>query len=213
MKPIEDERIRFFLKHRQQLEEWQAVKKDLSKFAHEFYESLRDDVLDAVPDDVVVGEMSEPPGNSGLFQLRRFDWPEEGPAVELGWWRKDRMEFSIKDYLWCGLHADRSSPYWQSLCDARGRPETIGYPEWKPSEPQYPMYRYLPHPEGNIWEDNQLQSHGQSVIEAVLQAWADLAPIVDINDVMTIDEAAAGSNSFAASARPRLGRKPPRQAS
>ena len=53
--------------------------------------------------------MSEPPGNSGLFRLGRCDWPEEGPAVELGWWHKGKMDFSHnpnKQAVWCGLYAD-----------------------------------------------------------------------------------------------------------
>ena len=43
----------------------------------------------------------------------------------------------------------------------------------------YPMFRYLPHPEGNLWEDDQLEAYGQSVIQAVLKAWCDLAPLVN----------------------------------
>ena len=41
------------------------------------------------------------------------------------------------------------------------------------------MYRYLPRPEGNFWEDERLQAYGRSVIQALLQAWQDLAPLVD----------------------------------
>ena len=173
MKQIDDERLEFYLRHRQQIEEWEAVKNDLDRFAHEFYASLRDDLRRNVPDDVVVGDVSEPPGNSGLFRLRRHDWPENGPAVELGWWPKNRMYSSPNRLVWCGLYAGQDSPYWQYLFDARGRPEMAGYPR---TEKDYPMFRYLPLLEGNLSEDDRLEAYGQSVIQAVLQAWDDLGP-------------------------------------
>ena len=161
------------------MEEWLAVKTDLFLFAHAFYASLRDEVRKRVPDGVVVGEVSEPPGGSGLFRLRRRDWPEEGPAVELGWWHRTRMDFSPNNGVWCGLWSDEKSPYWQYLFDAWRRPGTEGYPEQKRNEPEYPMFIYLPHPDGNLWENDQLEAYGQSVITALLKAWDDLAPLVD----------------------------------
>ena len=136
MKRIDDERIKFYLKHRQQIEEWLDVKNDLAKFAHEFYASLRDDIRMKVPDDVIVGDVSEPPGNSGLFRLGRCDWPEEGPAVELGWWHKGKMDFSHnpnKQAVWCGLYADQNSPYWQQLFDARGPSRNGRLPRMEPT--------------------------------------------------------------------------------
>lgn len=178
MKRIEDERIRFYLKHRQQIEEWVKVGEELPRFVHDFYASLRDEIRKKVPDDVIVGDVSEPPGNSGLFRLRRRDWHEEGPAVELGWWHKGKMDFSSNDWVWCGLYADQNSPHWQYFFDARGRPETADYPRWNPHEPMYPMFRYLPHPEGNLWEDDQLENYGDSVMQAVLKAWSDLSSLV-----------------------------------
>ena len=179
MKPLDDERIKFYLKNRQQLEEWLAVKTDLSTFAHAFYASLRDDICNRVPDGVVVGEMSETADGSRIFRLRRRDWPQEGPAVELGWWHRDGMDFSPKDWVWCGLWAAEKSPYWQFIFDARERPGTKGYPVRKKSYPEYLMFRYLRHPDGNLWENEQLEAYGQSVITTVLEAWDDLAPLVD----------------------------------
>ena len=184
MKRIDDERIKFFLKHRQQIEEWLAVKMDLSAFAHEFYGSLREDIRIRVANDIVVGELSEP-GNAGLFRLRRNNWPEDGPAVELGWWRRDRMDFSTRggaaNYLWCGLWADRNSPYWQYLHDAREGPVAEKYPELDQNDPNYVMYRFLPDPQGDLWEDDHLKSYGELVIQAVLDAWDDLAPLVCVD--------------------------------
>lgn len=175
MKRIDDERIKFYLKHQQQIEEWEAVKNDLDRFAHEFYASLRDDIRNKVPADVIVGDVSEPAGNSGLFRLRRYDWPENGPAVELGWWPKNRMYSSPNHGVWCGLYADQDSPYWDYLCDAKGRPGTTDYLR---TEKDYPMFRYLPLLDGNLWEDDQLAEYGNSVIQAVLKAWNDLARLV-----------------------------------
>ena len=84
MKLITDERIRFLLKHRRQIEEWLAVRDDLRTFAHEFYASLREDVIGSLPNGVVVSDLLEATGNSALFRLTRPDWPTGGPAVELG---------------------------------------------------------------------------------------------------------------------------------
>ena len=177
MKRIEDQRVIFYLKHRLQIEEWLSVKKDLAAVAHEFYGSLREEVLNQVPSDVVVGDVIEP-DNNGLFQLRKRDWIEGGPAVELGWNPRTRLEFSNRDWVWCGIWADSESPCFQYLRDARERPGTKGYPEFN-ARYGYPMYRHLPCPEGKFWEDHRLEAYGKSVVQAVLQGWDDLAPLVD----------------------------------
>ena len=173
MKRIEDERIRFYLKHRQQIEEWAKVRKVLPEFAHEFYASLLEHLCGEFNKCGVEVSLHET-----VIRLRRRNWPpaEKGPAVELGW---DNVDFSNQGGVWVGIyvHQGSDSPYWQGLFDARGRPATEDYRNQ--TTYGYPMYKYLPPPQGNLGEGNNLEKHGHEVIETVIKAWCDLAPIVD----------------------------------
>ena len=173
MKRIEDERIRFYLKHRQLIEEWANVGgKELSAFARQFYASLQEEIRTRVatdPDVEIIGDIPN------VIRLRQQWWPQGAPTIELGW--HQTVDFS-DHHVWCGIHIEggADSPYWQHL---RHRSEsTQDYPRTD-STWGYPMYRYLDPPDGNLWEDNGLEKHGSAVIEAVVRAWCDLGPLVD----------------------------------
>ena len=174
MKRIEDERIRFYLKHRAQIEEWVKIREDWLNFAHEFHPSLLGDLRNEVRKRGIDVEISV---HEAAIRLRRYDWPvaEEGPAIELGWHKKADRVFLV-DHVWCGIWTENT--YFEKLSQARERPETEDYRE-RDARWGYPMYRYLDPPSGNFWESDNLGEHGKSVIQAVLKAWCDLAPLVD----------------------------------
>ena len=184
MKRIEDERIRFYLKHRRQIEEWSRVgRDDLPKFAHEFYASLWGDLphqarargIDIDKDVKIIGSQ-----NAGdlHIRLRRRNWPETGedkqdPSVKLRW---NKVSFA-REEVWCGIRAKQGTLGRQALDMARANHPNAK--DYQRSDSYYPMYRYLDPPSGNFWEGDNLEKYGNSVIEALLQAWSDLAPLVD----------------------------------
>ena len=178
MKRIEDERIRFYLKHRQQIEEWAEVgKTDLPAFAREFYASLREDLIPQartyrvdIESDVEIVE------GEHFIGLRRRNWPET-LAVELGWHNNDGLS---NHQLWCGIHVEggTESSYWDDLIQRRDRPEAASYSR-RDSTYGYPMYKFIDRPYPNLWEGNNLDEYGNCLIKALLQAWCDLGPLVD----------------------------------
>ena len=180
MKQIKDERIKFYLKHRQQIEEWAKIKESVHKFAHEFYanlfEHLRDEAqksetFDHVDIKIVINGGSENPS----IRFRRCNWPEAegGPRLDLAWW-KAKVDFLGRN-VWCGIRVDQGTCYRPVLDKTRGEcPEVYRrYDKW------YPMYRYIDPPGKDFWEDSKLEEYGNSVIKTVLKAWCDLALLVD----------------------------------
>ena len=186
MKRIDDERIRFYLKHRRQIEEWALVMDDLAKFAPEFYASLLDDLCSEVrkrESNVNIPDRPHEYGDrwqSEAIRLRRAPWPET-VALELGWHRNgtgySRVDFSNDQQgVWCGLWA--SEPYFEQLSSRRQ--EVPEYPKsWSSDGSGHPMYKVIDPPPDNFWEGDNLEKYGNFVIQEVLKAWRDLAPLVD----------------------------------
>ena len=174
----EDEPIRFYLQHRRQIEDWARVgREDLPAFVSEFYVSLHQDLKGRTPVrgidiendvEVVKGEQ--------FIRLRRRYWPET-IAVELGW--HNIVGFSNQE-IWRGIHVEggTESSYWDDLIEAKDRPEAASY-RLMDRRYGYPMYEYLNGPNPNFWEGNNLEEYGNVLIEALLQAWRDLALLVD----------------------------------
>lgn len=165
MKRIEDERIRFYLKHRQQIEEWVRVGEELPGFVREFYASLR------IPEIACETGIKIEYENWGI-RLRRPKWPKP-VAIELGWvnnisWRDNAQE------VWCGISLGEKSLYYDWL----SRQVIKGY-DRSSTRWGYPAYKGIGPPSGNSWEGDNLEKYGNSVIEALLQAWSNLAPLVD----------------------------------
>ena len=172
---IDNERINFYLEHREQIQELVKIKDDLSEFAHEFYASLLHDVRNefrrrGIDVEITMHEES--------IRLRRHDWPspEKGPAIELGWHKAWVDRVFSRDHVWCGIWSQNT--YFQQI--SRRRQEAPEYPaRWSSASSGHPMYRYLDPPSGNFWEDDKLKEYGDSVIQGVLKAWEDLARLID----------------------------------
>ena len=184
MKRIEDERIRFYLKNRQQIEEWAKVgTKALPQFAHEFYASLESGLRDQAQNcETFAGinvECNDLNSNYPYISIRRPCWPQvnEAPFVCLAWRRNVNVQadFSQNQELLCGISAKVKvgNLYRETL----HRQQMDDYPE-KPTE-WWPKSRRVDPPVGNFWEGNNLEEYGHYVIKTVLKAWSDLAPLVD----------------------------------
>ena len=184
-----DERIRFYLRHREQIEEWRKVGQvELPKFTHEFYAGLVEVIPNQVHEDEidVDHDMEIALGGGGrAINLRRRNWPtgDEAPVVLLGW--PAGANFSSRParqwevQAWCGICVGRdTSQYWEQLCGARNGPLRQHYPGYD-RRYGYPMFRYVEPPSGNFWEDDNLEAYGRSLIQTLLQAWQDLTPLVD----------------------------------
>lgn len=183
MKRIEDERIRFYLKHRQQIEEWAGVgEKDLPKFAHEFYTSLERGLRDQAQNcETFAGieiKLFYNGPNWPCISLRRHGWPqgEEDPFVCLEWThnRQHQVNFSQNQLLVCGIRAKKGDRHREALPQRH-----VDYPDGGIEDQWWPMRRKVDPPVGNFWEGNGLEEYGNYVVQTVLNAWRDLAPLVD----------------------------------
>ena len=174
MNRIEDEQVKFFLEHEAQIREWAALEGEVSKFVDRFYRSLKGD-LDAalrsgrIAEDGVTSFLTG--GNWPGLGLRRQGWPkgEHDPDVRLEWTRK--AHFPPRGRLMCGVRTDVES--YRSPFTKEARP---AYPE---SNNWWPAYRNLDPPKGRFWEEDNLKEYGNYIVETILTAWKDLAPLVD----------------------------------
>ena len=170
MNSIENEQIKFYFEHEARIREWANLETEVFKFVDRFYRSLKGD-LDAalrsgrIADDGVESFLHE----EGLG-LRRQGWPrgEKRADVRLGWQRKNA------GFPPCGWVA----------CGANVRESKVAFP--KEASPAFP-HQYLPWvafknldpPVGRFWEGDNLKEYRRYVVETILEAWNDLAPLVD----------------------------------
>ena len=173
MNRIEDEQIKFYLEHEAQIREWAGLEAEVCKFVDRFYRSLKGD-LDAalrsgrIADSGVESFLAtEPwPDWPGLG-LRRQDWPDgdEEPDVRLEWSRKS-ARFSAGGWLVCGVRTNVKRYRGPFTKEAR-------------SAVWWPAFRDVDPPVGRFWEGDNLGEYRDRLVETILTAWKDLAPLVD----------------------------------
>ncbi|MYB06592.1 MAG: hypothetical protein F4Y24_09595 [Gemmatimonadetes bacterium] len=174
MNRIADERVKFFFQHEARIREWVNLETEVSEFVDRFYRSLKGD-LDAalrsgkIADDDIesffVGE------NWPGLSLRRRAWPQGDDAVyvEMEWNRK--RGFRPTGNLACGVvtSVERYKPFFTK--EAR--------PDYPLSSPGWPAWRHLDPPADGFWEGDNLKEYRNYLVETILKAWRDLAPLVD----------------------------------
>lgn len=189
MNRIDDERIKFYLKHEDRIKEWAAIKKEVAEFAHRFYLSLRDDIDKAICQECLSPNWEaescvwrdENP-KSPFVGLRRKTWPDRAgefsPKIVMEW-HKTRSEFSQR-HLYCGAHiGDVEEPEQFKLCvDSDVHPD-IPKKYKKGADPWWFRWRYLQPPDPNFWKGDGLVKYRKQLLCQLLEAWTDLAPLMD----------------------------------
>ena len=100
------------------------------------------------------------------------EWPREDadPDVRLQW-RRGRVRFADGDLI-CGVRT--SVERYRQVFAPEARP---GYP--RQEESWWPAYGNVAPPAGRFWEGDNLKEYRDRVVETLLDAWRDLAPLVD----------------------------------
>ncbi len=174
MNTIENEQVKFYFEHEERIREWAKLETEVSKFVDRFYRSLKGD-LDAVLTSRRIAdngvESFRVGGNWPGLCLRRRTWPvgDDGVHVEMEWNRK--RGFPPKGDLACGVVT--SVKRYKDLFTKEARP---AYPH---SSQGWPAYRNLDPPADKFWEGDNLEEYRRYLVETILRAWKDLAPIVD----------------------------------
>ena len=178
MNRIENEQIRFYLEHESRIREWAGLEVQVSEFADRFYHSIRNDLDAAIShgelaDDDVESFSDEPGKGWPGIGLRRKGWPSgtNDPDVRLEWNRKS-ARFSRDTSLVCGVRTDVES--YKTPFAKEKRPGYRKAPLWA-------AYAYVDPPTGKFWEgDNlNLKEYRRYLVQTILDAWRDLAPLVD----------------------------------
>lgn len=192
MNCIDDERIKFYLKHQDRIKEWAAIKNEVNEFAHRFYLSLRDDINGAItenPDWEAESCVRRDENTKWPFVgLRRTTWPykpgEFSPKIVMEWHRPGT---GFSGWLVCGVHVGDhvEEPKRFDLCvDSDGRRKVVPsapvlkeYP--KGPNPSWFKYRSLESPHPGFWEGDGLVEYRKQLLDQLLKAWTDLAPLMD----------------------------------
>ena len=175
MNRIENEQIKFFLEHEERIREWIGLEAEVIKFVDRFYRSLEGD-LDAaltdgrLPDDGVESFLVGGPWPG--VGLRRRSWPQgdHNPDVRLEWSRKASL-FPPHGWLICGVRTNVND--YRPPFTKEARP---GFPlqtQW------WPAYKSVDPPDDRFWEGDNLKEYRNHLVATILEAWKELAPLVD----------------------------------
>ena len=177
MNRIEDERIKFYLQHEARIREWASLEADVREFVDRFYRSIRGDLDTAlksgkIADDGVEAFFDEEHKDYPGMGLRRHDWPkgDKDPDVRLEWNRKS-ARFSPDRNLICGVRTnveEYKRPFTKEKC----RTYPLQSPWWA-------AFTNVNPPRGKFWEGDNLKEYRNCLVQTILKAWEDLAPLVD----------------------------------
>lgn len=124
MKEVDDERIRFYLRHRALIDQWARIKVELPAVCGKFFWSLQDDIEERFLLDETIQLYREEEGNTPKLFVYRKSWlpPEQPTSVEnprplvgIGIeWQRKRADFG-KGTAYVGIWNDQRSPLKRSL--------------------------------------------------------------------------------------------------
>lgn len=187
MNRIEDDRVLFYLRHQQRIDEWAALGKEASETAHRFLCSCQDDIaaLAAEFDPNVKSVVFLEEGHPKIF-LCRSAWfsaakATEYPRTAIGLeWLRSGVSFSgrgksVYAGVWVHYHMEGGSALQNDLSRAF---REAGLPQEHKLEPPriwWPTSRWEP-AQGEFWTD--LAPYRAQLVESVRFFWKTFEPLV-----------------------------------
>ena len=185
MNRIDDERVLFYLKHQQRIEEWAALSKDLANIAYDFLCSCEGDIgslaTELAPDAQPYSSLEEK--YPKLFICRRnwFRDKQDTPIVAIGVeWLRSGGNFTSADRcahtcVWVNWSSS-SGPEFQERLSAAFKKADLLQKHKLQSRPWWPVYRdEVAH--GEYWSD--LAPYRQQVLDSIRFFWTTFAPLID----------------------------------
>ena len=171
MNSIENEQIKFYFQHEARIREWANLKTEVFKFVDRFYCSLKDDLDAALRSGRIADDGVESFLHEGRLGLRRQGWPrrEQRVDVRLGWDRKRGFPPLPRGWVACGAFGN-------GLEEAFPKEASPAFPH---QSLPWVAYKHLDPPADRFWDGDNLKEYRRYVVETILEAWKDLAPLVD----------------------------------
>ena len=174
MNQIENEQIKFFFEHEERIREWAGLETEVIKFVDQFYRSLKGDLDAALRDEGIADSDVESLVQGGDWPglgLRRQGWPkgDENADVRLQWHKS--ACFPPHGHLICGACTGVKKHKVPFTKEAR--------PEFPYHGPWWAAFKNVDPPVGRFWEGDNLKEYRSYLVETILKAWKDLAPLVD----------------------------------
>lgn len=170
----------FYLKHRDQIEEWVQIRKQLSNSANSFFASITQDIAALAPS--LNGKPRVETETSKTYRYGLLflpDWPgEDGdPLVAIGlqWCRKSAMFDRAYVGVWCEEDAENGSDLHRRIKGALGKAGILEDEEWD-QDKSWPAWKYVKPIASEYWSD--LDSFRDQLLESVRSVWADCAPVL-----------------------------------
>lgn len=175
MADLTDERVRFWFRHREQIQTWAALSQDAAVAVDGLLDALADDV-DELARELGVAMKADLESNESCFMLFRESWGMDqerpGASIAFGWYRDKTLIVQSK-LPWVGPRFDLEVAHMRDCRDrfrdlaARVRDERGDQPGNGSGEP-WPCYRYLP-ADGPFWED--FAGYRRTALSAIRSAW------------------------------------------
>ena len=176
---IEDEPVRFFLRHRAQIEAWAALESETKQVAHRAMTTVGDRLAENPPPgaEILIGD----DGGYDARLLYRPDWRSDDgrplAAVGIGWPPKS-VDFT-QGRCWIGVwrgQRDDADPLVDLLRSSLSEVAAVlelknkGWSQW-------PLWRWGPGPSGEFWDD--LRPWLEELENAVRAVWVRTADQIE----------------------------------
>jgi hypothetical protein len=176
---IEDEPVRFFLRHRAQIEAWAALESETRQVAHQAMTTVGNRLAEHPPagTEILAGD----DGGLDARLLYRPDWQgDDGrpmAAVGIGW-HPNRVDFTPSSCwigVWRGLRGD-PDPFGDLL--QLSLKESAAALELDKRGKDWPLYKWGSGPSGQFWDD--LRPWLKELEDEVRRVWERTADEIEL---------------------------------
>lgn len=176
---LSDERLRFYLRHRSQIEEWIALGREVRAATLELFESFQPDMTElaaSMGSDIECQYVGQ--GGWPRYSFSRISWPrlplEPLVAITLEC-TKDRVDPGHDNPPYIGVRV--VGPIGAAVAESLKQQVSTLQGKYKRSSPIWPLYRPLPATSGPDWWLD-IPGWRAELLQQVAESWNDLEPHV-----------------------------------
>lgn len=173
-----DERVRFYLRHRQQIEEWAALRSEATSAIDAWLGEMGSDVADLdLGADVELQVVRADEQAYPAFRFTRTTWGRAPHVLSVGLeWQRGKTVLSDASAPYVGVRAPQSEPIGVALRAHEALTETRSRRRDRASI-WWPAYCYVPAP---IAFPEGADEYRQSLLAQLRSVWDAYAPLIDL---------------------------------